>query len=142
SLEELSAQQGIGKSTAERIKQVISTGSFPELDQLIAKTPAGILEMLKIKGLGPKKIQIIWNDLEIESVGELYYACNENRLVDAKGFGLNTQDNINKAIEFLFGNQVWFHYAKVLPSAQHTFEAMLQNIFPFQHEYTGEFRRK
>src|SRR5690606_26534482 len=65
SLEELSTQQGIGKSTAEKIKQVITSGSFPELDELISKTPAGILEMLKIKGLGPKKIQIIWNDLEI-----------------------------------------------------------------------------
>lgn len=142
SLEELSAQQGIGKSTAERIKQVISTGSFPELDQLIAKTPAGILEMLKIKGLGPKKIQIIWNDLEIESVGELYYACNENRLVEAKGFGLKTQEDIKKAIEFTLDNQGWFHYAKVLPFAQQTFEALLQNISPFQLEYTGEFRRK
>ena len=142
SLEELSAQQGIGKSTAERIKQVILTGSFPELEELIAKTPAGILEMLKIKGLGPKKIQIIWNDLEIESVGELYYACNENRLIEAKGFGLKTQEDIKKSIEFAMDNQGWFLYAKVLPFAEKTFVALNQNLATYQLSFTGEFRRK
>ena len=142
SLEELSAQQGIGKSTAERIKQVITTGSFPELDELIAKTPPGILEMLKIKGLGPKKVQIIWNDLAIESVGELYYACNENRLIEAKGFGLKTQEDIKKSIEFAMDNHGWFLYAKVLPFAQKTFNALQQNLEIYQLSYTGEFRRK
>jgi DNA polymerase (family 10) len=142
SLEELSAQQGIGKSTAERIKQVITTGTFPELDELISKTPAGILEMLKIKGLGPKKIQIIWNDLEIESVGELYYACNENRLIEAKGFGLKTQEDIKKSIEFAMDNQGWFLYAKVLPFAEKTFASLKANLSQFELSFTGEFRRK
>lgn len=142
SLEELSAQQGIGKSTAERIKQVVTTGSFTDLDDLLAKTPAGILEMLKIKGLGPKKIQIIWKDLEIESVGELYYACNENRLVEAKGFGLKTQEDIKKSIEFAMDNQGWFLYAKILPFAQQTFDGLKKNLSEFKLDFTGEFRRK
>ena len=142
SLEELSAQSGIGKNTAERIHQVITTGSFPELDELIAKTPAGILEMLKIKGLGPKKVQIIWNDLEIESVGELYYACNENRLIEAKGFGLKTQEDIKKAIEFAMDNQGWFLYAKVVPFAEKTHELLKQNLMGYELSFTGEFRRK
>ncbi|SUJ22870.1 DNA polymerase/3'-5' exonuclease PolX [Sphingobacterium spiritivorum] len=95
-VEDLSAQQGIGKGTAEKIQEIIQTGSFAELDQLIANTPPGLLDMLQIKGLGPKKILIIWKELGIESVGELYYACNENRLVEAKGFGLKTQEDIKK----------------------------------------------
>ena len=142
SLEELSAQQGIGKSTAEKIKQVIETGSFTELDELLAKTPSGILEMLKIKGLGPKKVQIIWKDLEIESVGELYYACNENRLIEAKGFGLKTQEDIKKSIEFAMDNQGWFLYAKVLPFAEKTFAMLAQSLGSYQLSFTGEFRRK
>ncbi|MCA5006482.1 DNA polymerase/3'-5' exonuclease PolX [Sphingobacterium bovistauri] len=142
SLEELSAQQGIGKSTAEKIKQVITTGSFPELDELIAKTPVGIIEMLKIKGLGPKKVQIIWNDLEIESVGELYYACNENRLIEAKGFGLKTQEDIKKSIEFAMDNQGWFLYAKVLPFADKIFSSLQNILHANQLSFTGEFRRK
>src|SRR5690606_35268614 len=86
SLEELSAQPGIGKSTAEKAKEVAQTGTFRELQDLLANTPSGVVEMLTIKGLGPKKVQIIWQDLGIEIVGELLYACNENRLVEAKGF--------------------------------------------------------
>ena len=46
----------------------------------LEKTPPGILEMLGIKGIGPKKIATIWKEMEIESLGELLYACNENRL--------------------------------------------------------------
>lgn len=141
-LEELSEQANIGKSTAEKIMQVITTGTFPDLDKLLDKTPEGIVEMLKIKGLGPKKIQIIWKDLEIESVGELYYACNENRLVEAKGFGLKTQEDIKKAIEFSIANQGWFLFAKVLQSANTIKKTLMETLKSFQVEFTGDFRRK
>ncbi|MGJ1266460.1 helix-hairpin-helix domain-containing protein [Sphingobacterium spiritivorum] len=142
-VEDLSAQQGIGKGTAEKIQEIIQTGSFAELDQLIANTPPGLLDMLQIKGLGPKKILIIWQELGIESVGELYYACNENRLVEAKGFGLKTQEDIKKNIEFSIASQGWFLYAKVLSSA----EAILNKLRIALPEdtavsYTGAFRRK
>ena len=47
---------------------------------MIEKTPPGVMELLNIKGIGPKKIATIWKEMEIESVGELLYACKENRL--------------------------------------------------------------
>lgn len=141
-LEELSEQPNIGKSTAEKIMQVITTGTFPDLEKLLGKTPEGIVEMLKIKGLGPKKIQIIWNDLAIESVGELYYACNENRLVEAKGFGLKTQEDIKKAIEFSIANQGWYLFAKVLNSAHTIIASLKASLKDYQVEFTGDFRRK
>ena len=142
SLEELSAQPGIGKSTAEKAKEVAQTGTFKELQVLLANTPSGVVEMLTIKGLGPKKVQIIWQDLGIESVGELLYACNENRLVEAKGFGLKTQEEIKKSIEFSISNQGWFLYAKVLSQAD-TFYAILKTHFPSSLlSFTGDFRRK
>ncbi|MGN0019204.1 MAG: helix-hairpin-helix domain-containing protein [Sphingobacterium hotanense] len=141
-LEELSEQPNIGKSTAEKIMQVITTGTFPDLEKLLEKTPEGIVEMLKIKGLGPKKIQIIWNDLAIESVGELYYACNENRLVEAKGFGLKTQEDIKKAIEFSIANQGWYLFAKVLNSAHTIIASLKASLKDYQVEFTGDFRRK
>jgi len=141
-LETLSEQPNIGKSTAEKILQIVTTGTFPELEKLIAKTPEGIIEMLKIKGLGPKKIQIIWQDLEIESVGELYYACNENRLIEAKGFGLKTQEEIKKAIEFSIANQGWFLYAKVLPSALEVIQHLEKELPLAPISFTGDFRRK
>lgn len=141
-LEILSEQPNIGKSTAEKIMQVITTGTFPDLDKLLAKTPEGILEMLKIKGLGPKKIQVIWNDLEIESVGELYYACNENRLIEAKGFGLKTQEEIKKAIEFSIANQGWFLFAKVMPSALEVIQHFEKTLALAPISFTGDYRRK
>ncbi|SFS81860.1 DNA polymerase/3'-5' exonuclease PolX [Sphingobacterium wenxiniae] len=142
SMEQLSEQQGVGKSTAEKIRTLIESGSLPELDTLLEKTPRGILDMLGIKGLGPKKIQIIWNDLGIESVGELLYACNENRLIEAKGFGLKTQEDIKKSIEFSISNQGRFLYAKVKPLAEQAF-ADLSKAFPAaRFSFTGDFRRK
>ncbi|WP_437921590.1 helix-hairpin-helix domain-containing protein [Sphingobacterium sp. LRF_L2] len=142
SIEELSEQPGIGKSTAEKISSILQTGSFDELDKLVAQTPKGLLEMLSIKGLGPKKIQIIWQDLGIESVGELRYACNENRLVEAKGFGLKTQEEIRKAIEFASAAEGLFLFAKAEKPAQHLLDVLVTDFKEYQHSFTGEFRRK
>lgn len=142
SLEELSAQPGIGKSTAEKAKEVATTGTFKELQDLLENTPSGIVEMLNIKGLGPKKIQIIWKELEIESIGELLYACNENRLVEAKGFGLKTQEDIKKSIEFSISNKGWFLYAKVFGVAEVFFNELKAHFPASLLSFTGDFRRK
>lgn len=140
---ELSEVPGIGQSTAQKVGTLLATGSFPELDTLLAATPEGILEMLSIKGLGPKKIAIIWRTLGIESTGELYYACNENRLVEAKGFGLKTQEEIKRAIEFSIANKGWFLYANAEKLAEEVMVA-LQELLPSGRKiaYTGDFRRK
>jgi DNA polymerase (family 10) len=59
---------------------MLETGELGVLNEMILKTPPGVIEMLNIKGIGPKKIQTIWKEMGIESIGELLYACNENRL--------------------------------------------------------------
>lgn len=141
-IEELSAQPGIGKSIAEKAKEVAATGTFKELQTLMENTPSGIVDMLNIKGLGPKKIQIIWKELKIESIGELLYACNENRLVEAKGFGLKTQEDIKKSIEFSISNKGWFLYAKVLPWAERFFTDLKSHFPASLLSFTGDFRRK
>lgn len=141
-IEQLSTQPGIGKSTAEKILTILETGSFLELDTLISQTPQGVLDMLTIKGLGPKKIRIIWKDLEIDSVGELLYACNENRLIEAKGFGLKTQEEIRKAIEFSNAHKGWFLYAKVEKAATNFLGNLVSHFPDKQHSFTGDFRRK
>lgn len=111
--EELDKIDGIGKSIAAKIIELLETGTIQELENVLAQTPAGIVEMLGIKGIGPKKITVIWHDLGIENVGELYYACNENRLIEAKGFGLKTQEDIKKVIEFKMAANGKFLYAHV-----------------------------
>lgn len=58
---------------------MIDTGKLEVLSEYINNTPPGVIEMLNIKGIGPKKINTDWKEMEIESLGELLYACNENR---------------------------------------------------------------
>ena len=77
----LSSIQGIGSSAAKKITELLDTGKLEVLEDLTVNTPPGVLEMLQVKGLGPKKIATIWKEMEIESLGELLYACNENRLL-------------------------------------------------------------
>lgn len=118
---ELEQIDGIGKSIASKVIELLSTGTIQELEQSLAKTPPGIVEMLGIKGIGPKKIATIWHELKIENVGELFYACNENRLIEAKGFGLKTQEEIKKVIEFRMAANGKFLYAQV--------EALVHQLF-------------
>ncbi len=138
---ELEKVDGIGKSTAGKIIELLEKGTMTELDDMLAKTPEGIVEMMGIKGIGPKKVAIIWKELGIENIGELYYACNENRLVEAKGFGLKTQEDIRNVIEFNMASHGKFLYAKVEQEAKDFLE-QLKGIFPDGlMEFAGEFRR-
>ncbi|HEY1006836.1 MAG TPA: DNA polymerase/3'-5' exonuclease PolX, partial [Sphingobacteriaceae bacterium] len=97
--------------------------------------------MLQVKGLGPRKVQIIWNDLGIENIGELYYACNENRLIEAKGFGEKTQAEIRKLIEFKMASSGRFLYASVEQLAE-SLQQRLRGIWGDQTILTGAYRRK
>lgn len=106
---------GIGKSIAAKIIELLETGTIQDLEDILLRTPPGIVEMLGIKGIGPKKIATIWHQLQIENIGELYYACNENRLIEAKGFGLKTQEEIKKIIEFKMAANGKFLYTHSEP---------------------------
>jgi len=141
SLAEMEKIDGIGKSTATKIVELLETGAITDLTDLLAATPEGIVEMLGIKGIGPKKIGIIWHELGIETVGELYYACNENRLIEAKGFGLKTQEEIVKVIEFRMASNGKFLYAQVDALAGELFQKLQGILTNSSISYTGEFRR-
>lgn len=123
--------RGIGPSGAEKIRELLETGDLAILREWIQRTPAGILQMMQIKGLGPKKIASIWKEMEIETMGELLYACQENRLKTYKGFGEKTQQQIMEAIEFFQRNQGYHLFAQVeaaLPGLIHFFQNLLPGI--------------
>ena len=111
SINELMEIDGVSKSIAEKIISLTTTGTTPELKELLDKTPKGVIEMLGIKGLGPKKVRQLWQELDLESVTDLLYACYENRLVELKGFGEKTQNTIIQNIEFKIKNNGKFHFA-------------------------------
>jgi DNA polymerase (family 10) len=134
--------KGIGESSGKKILEVLDTGRLKALDDLIAKTPKGVLDMLQIKGIGPKKIRTIWKEMEIESIGELLYACQENRLLLFKGFGAKTQQNVAEAIEFYFRSQGHYLYAEIESYAL-TLHQQLIEAFPGQSMLiSGGLRRQ
>ena len=112
-LDKIQSVKGIGASIGKNVIEQIQTGSFSILQEYIQKTPEGILTMMQIKGIGPKKIATIWKDLEIETIGELLYACEENRLANYKGFGEKSQQNIKEAISFYLGSQGSYLYQQM-----------------------------
>lgn len=137
---ELEEIDGIGKSIATKIYALTHHNSFKELEELLEKTPQGVIEMMQIKGIGPKKVATIWQELGIESVGELLYACYENRLVELKGFGAKTQEQIKKNIEFKLHNSGKFHFATAEKIALAAKDYLLKNGAS-QAEITGDVRR-
>lgn len=142
SVEELEQIEGIGKSIAVKIDEINKTQTFPELVEIINNTPQGVIDLFKVKGIGPKKIAFIWKELGIESIGELLYACNENRLAQAKGFGVKTQDTVKQSIEFIFANANKFHYARLEALSQELVKNLTAQPFVKQAVLTGEMRRK
>lgn len=132
---------GVGKGVVEAIREIQSSGTFTDLRELVEITPDGIVEILKIKGLGPKKVSVIWRELGIESTADLLNACRENRLVSVKGFGLKTQADVIHSIEFALSSKGRWHYARLLEPATE-FKDHLKKFFDGSRiEFTGSFRR-
>ncbi|MCH6201252.1 helix-hairpin-helix domain-containing protein [Aquiflexum sp. LQ15W] len=113
SVEQLQADAGMGKSIAEYVFSLATTGMHPYLEELLAKTPSGILEILEIKGLGPKKVKALWEDLNITSTHELLEACQSGQVAKAKGFGEKTQESILASLQFREANQGKWLYADI-----------------------------
>jgi DNA polymerase (family 10) len=140
--EQIASLKGIGDSTAKKIIEIIETEKLQALEDIISKTPTGVIELLNIKGIGPKKIHTIWKEMEIESVGELLYACQENRLKLYKGFGEKTQLSIIESIEFYLHNQGSFLYPQV-QAVEPQVTAYVQKLFGAENAVlTGTFKRQ
>lgn len=140
---ELFTIKGIGDSVGKKILEMVQQdGRLQVLEEYIEKTPPGVIEMLQIKGIGPKKIATIWKEMGVETIGELLYACNENRLMLYKGFGEKTQKNVQESIEFFMRSQGSHLYADAEAYAL-AIDKTLQEQFPGNRfAITGEFRRQ
>lgn len=117
SLEDLAAMKGVGKAISEKIRELVDTGQMATLEKYRAQTPPGVVEMLGISGFGPKKVRTVWQDLGVETIGELQYALNENRLLELKGFGLKTQEDLKEKLAYYQRSRNQFLYAVLEPEA-------------------------
>lgn len=138
---ELQTIEGVGKAIAAKIHELATTGKMGTLEKWRAQTPEGIVEMLDIRGFGPKKVKAVWDGLGVTTVGQLLYAINENRLVELKGFGEKTQEDLREKLEFHQRSQGQFLYRTLDKVATPLLE-QLRSLFPEEtFERTGALRR-
>ena len=140
SLEQLAGLQSVGKSVAGKIDEIRKTGTSQELTDLLAKTPEGLLEMLQIKGIGPKKVRAIWQELNITDNRELLLACENGEVAKLKGFGDKIQATIKESILYAQSNTGKLRMEKGEELAQILFD-ILEKKFE-QVEIVGDVRRK
>ena len=116
--------KGIGEALAKKITELVTTGALDYYEKLRASIPAGLLEMTRIPGMGPKKIKAVHDKLDLSTIGELEYACKENRLVVLEGFGAKSQQKILDGIELLKRFQDKHLYSTAAAQAAGLMEAL------------------
>ncbi len=139
---ELREVRGIGEALNKKITQLVTTGSLPYYEDLKKSIPAGLREMVRIPNLGPKKVRVLCEQLGITTVGELEYACQENRLVGLPGFGAKTQEKILQGIEALKRYAGMFLYGDVISLAEDFTRSVAGVEGVLQAHLAGSMRRK
>ena len=133
---------GIGETLRDKITTLVTTGKLPFYDDLKAKTPPGLMQMLRLPGMGPKKIKLLHDQLGIDTLEKLKAACDEGTIAKLKGFGAKTQKNILEGLAFLsqMGTRVRLDQALLIAEA---IVAELKKVPGLQRiELCGSVRRR
>mgnify|MGYP001261421825 FL=1 len=101
----LTQTKGIGKGLASLVEEIVMTGKWGKLKDLYDKVPAGLVEMVGIPGLGPKRARILFEELEVSTVEGLKSACEQNLVAELQGFGAKSQKKYLDGIDLLRRNQ-------------------------------------
>ena len=133
---------GLGSTIIKRIEEAVETGHITLYDELAATTPPIKLEMMRIQGMGPKKINAIYNQLHVTSIADLVQAIKDNKVAALPGFGKKTQDKILQGIAFLEQHAGRFLYPVAEEEAAH-----IQNVLAAMPEIVrlqvaGSLRRR
>ncbi|MEL6616274.1 MAG: helix-hairpin-helix domain-containing protein, partial [Bacteroidota bacterium] len=139
-VQELTTVRGIGKGLAADIREIIETGTLGVTESMLQSLPPGLPEVMRVKGLGPKKVRTLWQDLDIESLDDLEQAAASGALEALPGFGAKTVANILASIEALKAYRGLAHYAKVVPEALAVREAL--RATGARADLTGAVRRQ
>ena len=132
---------GIGTHTAERLEQLLKTGRMRYYEELKLKVPPGLVELTKIRGLGPKTAVVLYEKLGITSVGELQQAVKEHKIREVKGLGAKTEENIAKNIEELEKHEERILLAEAYPIASEILRQLKGQPFVIDAEMAGSLRR-
>jgi len=137
----LTEVDGIGKGMAEHVSDIVSTGTFPERDELLNAVPPGLLDVLRVKGLGTKRTRRLWKELDITSLDELEQAAETNRIIALDGFGRKTQEKIKTNLRQLRSYASKWRLSDAWTEASRLLED-LRSLNPVDRaERTGRLRR-
>jgi DNA polymerase (family X) len=139
---ELGDLPGIGEALQEKITTLVTTGKLPYYEDLRKKIPAGLFSMLRVEGLGPKKVKALYDELGIDDLDKLKAACEGNEIAKLKGFGAKTQDKILKSLEFLRVSGDRVRIDRALPIALGLIEQLRQLPQIQRIELCGSLRRR
>jgi DNA polymerase (family 10) len=138
---ELAHIKGIGKSIAAVIAELTQKSECRTLQELREKVPPGLLELLQVPGLGPKKAKILYDQLQVASLGELEYAIQENRLLSLPGFGAKTQEKLRAGLDRVKRYAGFFRLGDLLPAARQLVEQVRRQPGIHRAEVAGGVRR-
>jgi DNA polymerase (family 10) len=134
--------KGIGKDLAEKCATLVETGKLPMLEDLQSEIPEGALAMLRIPGLGPKRAAVLFNELEVTSLGELKLACERGSIRALKGFGEKTEESILKGIAVAASADKRIYWQKADQVAQQLLEHLGECPSIENMEMAGSYRRR
>ena len=133
---------GLGSTSIKRIEEAVETGHIALYDELVETTPPVKLEMMRIPGVGPKKINAIYNQLHVNSIPDLVQACEENKVAALPGFGKKTQDKIVQGIAFLAQHAGRFLYPVAEEEASHMYTVLKELPEIVRLQVAGSLRRR
>jgi len=137
----LNEVKGIGDSMQKKIAELLTTGKLAYYEELKAATPPGLVLMLEIPGLGPKKIKAIHDELGVETVEQLEAVCREGKVANLKGFGEKTQTNICEGIKRRRDFATRHLISEALPIAEKLLEALRSHPDVIRCSTAGSLRR-
>jgi DNA polymerase (family X) len=132
---------GVGKDLAIKIDVIVKTGKFPQLEEARAEVPAGVVDMLRIGGLGPKKVAVLFKELSIRSLDDLRQAAQQGQIAKLKGFGKKTEETILAGIEQASEASKRFLLGEVKPEADAIVADLLTLKSVTQATLAGSCRR-
>ncbi len=139
---ELTEVPGIGKALAADIEALVRAGSFEALDRLVESLPPGLLDVLRVKGLGTKKVRALWTELGITSLEALEAAAAAGRIAALDGFGKKTEQTILKNVDQLKQYRARRRYRDATETLAPLLQALRESEGVERAEVAGEVRRK
>jgi DNA polymerase (family 10) len=132
---------GIGDAISEKCKVLLETGKIPQLEELRKEVPAGLLQIMRVPGLGAKKAKALYESLGISSIQELRTACEQHKVRELKGFAAKTEETILKSLDLVESASA----RMLLDEASYLVESLRKHLREVdsiqQLEFAGSFRR-